>query len=286
MLKRLKEKHSFEKGTVYGRLTLTGVSYLKAAYGKLKRVVEADCDCGVIREYWFDLITRGDTRSCGCLRNEATGNRARTHGLSRHPLYDVHRSMQKRCYVPTDVNYVNYGKRGIDICDQWLDNFLEFYVWAVENGYTSELSIDRIDNSKGYSPENCRWVERKVQSRNNRRNKMITAFGETKCLFDWGKDERCAVGVWGLRNRFDRGQWTDMEAMISTPNVDRKEVSHRMKNNVNLTAFGETKCMSEWLRDERCKVKIDSLRDRLEKGMDAEIAISKPPTRKNGVLFL
>jgi hypothetical protein len=288
-LKRLKETHSYQKDTVYGRLTLTGVTFMRAMYGQMVRVVEAFCDCGTSGHFLFKRLTAGDTKSCGCLRSDTARDRMTTHGLSRHPLYEVHRSMQKRCYIEESPAYKDYGGRGIEICDEWVDDFVAFYEWAVENGYQSGLSIDRKDNDKGYSPDNCHFTNRETQSRNNRRNKMITAFGETKCLFDWGKDERCKVGVWGLRSRFDRGTWTDMEAMISSPGeTDRKKVSHNLKTNVRITAFGETKCMAEWLEDERCLVKIDAIRDRIKKGWDGERILTTPPhsSGKKGIVFL
>lgn len=280
-LKRNKETHSYQKGTVYGRLTLTGVTYMRVMYGQMVRQVEAECDCGAHGTFLFKRLTCGDTKSCGCLLRDVARERMTTHGLSKHPLYLVHQEMRKRCYIESTASFKDYGGRGIEICDEWVDDFPAFYEWAVENGYQSELSLERRDNDKGYSPENCHFTNRETQNRNTRRNKMITAFGVTKCLFDWGKDSRCSVGVWGLRSRLDRGKWTDMEAMISEPAVEKT----KEKRKKDLTAFGESKSVSAWMRDKRCNVKVDSFRDRLEKGWDVERALSYPPTRKNGVAF-
>lgn len=275
-LKRLQEESVYEKGAIYGRLTLTGKSYMIPMYGQLRRIVEADCICGTTRMYTFGHLRSGDTKSCGCLRREVTGERATTHGLSQHPLYEVYGAILKRCYVPQTEGYENYGGRGITVCEEWQEDFMNFYNWCVENGYQSGLSIDRIENDGNYGPNNCRFVTRKIQSRNNRRNKMITAFGETKCLFDWGKDGRCKIGVWGLRSRYDRGEYTDMEEMITAPKEKRKDVSRNMKSNKLISAFGETKTQSEWLEDERCVVKVDGLRDRLRMGWEPEKALSSP----------
>lgn len=107
---------------------------------------------------------------------------------------------------------------------------------------------------------------------------MITAWGETKCLLDWSNDKRCPIGYWGLRNRLDRGKWTDMEAMISTPHQEKKETQRKSKSAVMITAFGETKCMTAWLEDERCLVKLDALRDRYKKGWDGENILTTPPS--------
>lgn len=281
-LTRLKEEEFFGKDTIYGRIRLTGKTYMTPMYGQLRRIVEGECDCGTIRMYVAQSLRLGLTKSCGCFQRENTSKIHRKHGLSKHPLYLVHQEMLKRCYIESNESFKNYGGRGIGVCDEWQSNFLSFYNWAVENGYQSGRSLDRIDNDGNYEPGNCRFAERDVQSRNNRRNRMYTAFGETKCLFDWGKDPRCVVSVWGLRSRVVRERWDDFEKALTSHAEERKCISRRSKHAKMLTAFGETKCYSEWLEDERCLVKKDTLVDRLSKGFDAESAISLPPKRPNG----
>ena len=271
-----------KKGDIHGRLTLTGKTFMSVAYYKPKRIVEAECVCGVTRDYIYELLVKGDTKSCGCLKSEKSRERMTTHNLSSHPLYDVYNAMLSRCYKPNDSSYKNYGGRGIEVDESWQENFINFYNWSINNGWAEGLQLDRRVNDGNYSPLNCRYVSRDVNNRNRRNNIMITAFGETKCLWDWGIDSRCAIGKWGLRNRYDRGKWTDMELMISSPKEDINKVAQNKKSNTYLTAFGEKKCMSAWLEDSRCLVKIDSLRDRLAKGWDAEKAMNKPPTR-NGI---
>jgi hypothetical protein len=285
---RTYKKHTYAKGTVYGRLTLTGKNQMKSMYGQLRRLVEVDCECGIRKWVLFNRLVVGDTKSCGCLQRDVAREVNTTHGLSQHPLYDVYHAMLKRCFISTDDAYKDYGQRGISVCEEWQENFVTYYEWCIANGWKEGATIDRKNNDGHYGPNNCRIVgghgDRKVQSRNNRRNKNITAFGETKCLFDWGVDPRCKVSVWALRSRLDRGKWTDMEAMITTPQEARIDTANKMKSNRMLTAFGEEKSLNSWLRDERCLVKVDSLRDRLDKGWDAEKAMSTPPKRdgKNG----
>lgn len=270
------KKHSYQKGQKYGRLTLTGKTILQPLYGQNRRMVEADCECGVTRWYRFELLRKGETKSCGCLRRDVTRERATTHGLTQHPLYDVYHAMLKRCYDPRTKQYEDYGGRGIQVCDFWQENFLNFYDWALINGWKEGKSLDRKKNDGNYEPVNCHFTGRAIQNRNTRRNVLLTAFGETKCLFDWGKDSRCVVNVWCLRSRIQRAKWKNIEAAITTPRTDRKTIQRNMKSNKMLTAFGETKCMSAWLEDPRCTVKIDSLRDRLAKGWDHQKAISHP----------
>jgi hypothetical protein len=113
--------------------------------------------------------------------------------------------MHQRCCLPTHGSYSKYGGAGITICKKWLDNFEAFRKWALSSGYENHLTCDRIDNNKGYSPNNCRWVTTKEQARNKRNNVFITAFGETKCAADWTIDARTRVSHQQLIKRIRSG---------------------------------------------------------------------------------
>lgn len=94
-------------------------------------------------------------------------------------LYRIWAHMKNRCIATKGAEYRNYSSRGITVCDEWKNDFLTFYNWAMANGYSDNLSIDRINNDKGYYPDNCRWATAKQQVNNTRVNNRITFNGET-----------------------------------------------------------------------------------------------------------
>ena len=95
--------------------------------------------------------------------------------------------MKNRCYLKTHPAYSYYGARGITVCDEWKDSFESFYNWAISNGYSENLTIDRTNNSEGYYPGNCKWVTMEEQVNNRRSCILITYNGETKNLMQWCK---------------------------------------------------------------------------------------------------
>lgn len=119
-------------------------------------------------------------------RYDIQRHHAKRHGLSHHPLNAIWRGMKRRCNNKSNPSYQRYGAKGIRVCEEWND-FEPFYNWAISNGWTNGLSIDRIDNSRGYSPDNCRWVTVKDQSRNRTNNVSITVNGITKLQIEWAE---------------------------------------------------------------------------------------------------
>lgn len=111
-----------------------------------------------------------------------------THNMSRTLLYKKWASMKSRCNNPKDPSYKSYGGKGLTVCAEWNDSFENFYEWSIKNGYEDGLTIDRINNSKGYFPENCRYVTYKEQNRNVCRNHLIAFNGKTQCLVDWANE--------------------------------------------------------------------------------------------------
>jgi hypothetical protein len=126
------------------------------------------CDCGVEKVIRREVLKYGKAVSCGCIKLKLIGNVHRTHGASKHPLYNVWKKISDRCYNENGTSWKNYGGRGISVCDEWRNDMWSFMAWAVSNGYRPGLSIDRIDNDGNYEPGNCRWATALMQSRNRR----------------------------------------------------------------------------------------------------------------------
>lgn len=144
------------------------------------------CDCGSEKLIDKYDVERGKINSCGCIRKNKPN--ALKHGLWGHKLYMIHKSMKQRCYNSNQKDYKNYGGRGILICKEWLDDFMNFYNWSIQNGWISGMKIDRVDNDKGYSPNNCKWTNQKEQSNNIRRNRLIEYLGKSQTLQQWSEE--------------------------------------------------------------------------------------------------
>ncbi len=159
-------------GKRFGKLTvLSECETMKHKYKCL-------CDCGNIKYISKYHLLDGHTKSCGC-------SRGIKHGKHHTRLYRIYYKIKTRCYNKKHNGYKNYGGRGVKICDAWLSDFMNFYNWAMSNGYQEGLTIDRIDIDGNYEPKNCRWVTMKQQNRNKRDTVNITINGVTKCLTDW-----------------------------------------------------------------------------------------------------
>lgn len=130
------------------------------------------CDCGNEKILTTAELNRGRTQSCGCLAKDLLIERNKKHGLTKTRLYSIYCGMKTRCLNKNAPAYKYYGERGISICDEWLDDFKNFYDWAKTNGYKRNLTLDRKDNNGNYNPLNCHWVTYAAQAQNRREHKL------------------------------------------------------------------------------------------------------------------
>ena len=179
-------------GQRFGRLTVLercGTTKWGSCIWKCK------CDCGNIVEVPGINLRDGRTNSCGCLRKEMMRDKHMVHGKSRHrngqkthPIYNTWMGMKARCFNPNSERYLSYGGRGITVCDEWKDDFQSFYEWSISNGWSEGLTLDRINNNGGYSPNNCRWTNMTVQNNNKRNVRIITYNGKSQTITEWSKE--------------------------------------------------------------------------------------------------
>lgn len=153
------------------------------------------CDCGS-EPFEVDASDIGrNTKSCGCLAREIQTERCKKelsllvkkHGDSNSRLYTIWANMKSRCYYPSCERYAVYGERGITVCDEWRDSYVNFKKWALANGYNDALTIDRIDVNGNYEPSNCRWATNLEQGNNKTDNLFIEYNGEVRTLSEWSR---------------------------------------------------------------------------------------------------
>lgn len=196
-------------GRKFGRLTVVSLSH----YDKWrKRYWNCVCDCGRSKIVAERSLLSSNTRSCGCYRKQYATIKHLIHGMQGTRLYTIWLNMKNRCRNKKVPAYRDYGARGITVCDEWLD-FMCFMKWSLSNGYDDSLSLDRIDNNKGYSPSNCRWVTRREQARNTRANVIIKYKGDSLCIVAMA--ERYNINPKLLYGRLESG-WT-VENAIELP---------------------------------------------------------------------
>jgi len=174
------------------------------------------CDCGNTAVIAGSRLKNGNTKSCGCLHDESSRKRAKMqftkHGMCHTRLSSIWSSMKTRCSNPNARAYKWYGARGITFCDDW-NEFEPFMEWALANGYSDNLTLERIDVNGNYEPENCKWIPFSEQGKNTRKNHFVTIKGETHCVSEWSK----IIGInrSSFRERLQKG-WSE-EDLLKPP---------------------------------------------------------------------
>jgi len=176
------------------------------------------CSCGNYVEVIPASLTSGKTRSCGCYQRERTSQTRLKHGFSKKGsestrLYRIWSAMKYRCYNPKSNHYNRYGGRGITVCDEWKDNFICFYEWAINNGYNDSLTIERKDYNGNYCPENCCWATWKQQAINRSSTRFVEYKGKQMSIKDLAIELNINYDT--LINRVNNG-WS-IEKIINTP---------------------------------------------------------------------
>lgn len=188
----------------FGRLKVTSFAF-KNSRGELYWYCL--CKCGTEKDIRANDLRSGKSVSCGCYFHEVHT----THGMTKTRTFKSWESMKGRCTNPNDASYDRYGGAGIDICQSWLDRFENF---LSDMGERPEgMTLDRLDNNKGYFPENCRWANPTEQQRNRPISRTITVNGQTKPIIEWAKETGIDYGL--LLLRATKG-WTE-DRILSPP---------------------------------------------------------------------
>lgn len=190
-------------GMRFGRLVVLS----RAGLQSRAAVWECRCDCGAIRIVTSSSLRLGRSRSCGCYRDEAASFRAKTHGMARTPIYRKFTSMHTRCGNRNDKRYMDYGGRGITVCERWSgEGGFERFLSDMGHPPTPRHQIDREDNDGPYSPENCSWKTRKENCRNKRSNRVIEHRGRSQCLSAWC--DELGLNYDRVKQRLNKLKWS------------------------------------------------------------------------------
>lgn len=223
------------------------------------------CLCGnecIVRGH---SLRNGHTKSCGCAIVEA----ATKHGMHGTRIYNTYKNMLDRCYNKNNDHYMDYGGRGIKVCNAWRgeNGFINFYNWAMANGYTDELSIDRINVNGNYEPNNCRWADSKMQANNKRNTIYIEYNGETHTISEWSTITGIPYAT--IYDRYVNKQWTAYQTLYTAINDQFIRIAN---------SYGEIHTLQEW--SSITGISSDLLYDRIiKKGWNIDRALTTLATQ-------
>lgn len=181
------------------------------------------CDCGAERDVSAGDLRNGSSRSCGCLKRDATAARSTTHGhagAGGSLSYESWTSAKSRCSNPNVRAYPHYGGRGIQMCDRWKNSFHAFLQDMGERP-SKDMTLERINNDGNYEPGNCVWASVQQQRRNTRCTRMIEFQGEVKCLSDWAA--AYGLSILTLHSRLGKLGWGIERALTTPPQVGGRQ---------------------------------------------------------------
>ena len=239
-------------GKRFGRLRIVGFVHASPPYRGWWWVCE--CDCGSSKTLIPGDVKSGKVRSCGCLHNEVCSERASkfTHSVYDHKrLYSIYNGIKKRCYSDSEPRYKDYGARGIEMCDEWLnssngfDNFVE---WSLANGYNDALSIDRVDVNGNYCPANCRWISIQDQANNKRDTKWVEYKGERvqlKKLCD-----KLGVTYDTVHNRIYNLKWSVEDAIEKPSQQENSLMSKCREKGINYATVRDRMYKFGWSEEQ------------------------------------
>lgn len=206
-------------GQRYGRLVaIERAENRVSESGKVRARWLCKCDCGREKIVLLDDLRGGHTNSCGCLGDESRRNSSKTHGMTGTRIYVEWLSMKARCYNKETKSYSRYGGRGVTICKEWLDDFMNFYNWAMANGYRDDLTIERKDVNGDYCPENCCWITQKEQAKNRRATlRTKDKNGNEVYAMDVAKENGIKMSVVVAR----KAKGWDLDKALNTPLIQQ-----------------------------------------------------------------
>lgn len=173
---RIKKRKEKLVGKKFGKLLVDDVVCENEVF-----FVIVDCECGKKKKYKLSGFVANYPTHCGC------DNKNKIHGMTNHPLYKSWAAMKRRCDNPDELHKKYYKEKGITYCKEW-GKFIAFRDWALKNGYVDGYTIERIDNSKGYCPENCTWIEAKEQNKNKTNKSHLIINGIDKSYTEWANE--------------------------------------------------------------------------------------------------
>lgn len=199
-------KYKYLIGEKINNWTVINITGEKNNNGQYTATCKCNCESETVKEVLVYALINKTAISCGCVGNCAKLK----HGDTKERLYKIWCDMRKRCRADKGRNFEHYKGKGIKVCEEWDKSYEAFKEWSLKNGYNNKLTIDRIDVTKGYEPDNCRWATWTTQQNNKNNNKYYKVNGENKTISELSREYNMTYEI--IRGRLRRG-WNIEEAL-------------------------------------------------------------------------